>query len=163
MGPKEGQLHVPMFLYTHHDSLVGAEVNWPDGSNNGFLKAAAEAGHHFIIRHLVASKCTVNVYGSGQATPLHHAARYGHAQCVADLLAAGANPDLKDSQGQTSLITAAKNCHSTMSVMKVLIEAKCDMNIQDKGGKTALHYCCHKAIGAQQLLRAGANPDIQVS
>ena len=56
------------------------------------------------------------------------------------------------------LITAAQN--KAIMAMKELIKAKFNLNLRDQQGRTALHYACHKAMGAEMLLRAGADPDL---
>ncbi len=70
--------------------------------------------------------------------------------------------NIKDIMGNTPLLTAAKRCSSSgISAMRKLCEAKCDLDATDYERKTALHYCCHKAVGVELLLSYGANPNIQ--
>ena len=52
------------------------------------------------------------------------------------------NINTKNKDGCAPLIVAAKNCHS--SIIKVLIEAKTDIEAKDKNGKTALGWATYK-------------------
>ena len=64
------------------------------------------------------------------------AARTGHSGTVRDLIAAGANVDVKDKQGNTALIEAARNGHD--EVVRTLLAAGADVRIKNDEGKTAL-------------------------
>jgi ankyrin repeat protein len=57
-----------------------------------------------------------NVYGN---TPLHNAAIYGHLDIVKTLIDAGANPNLKGSNGHTTLELAVRN--DSFDVVKELV------------------------------------------
>jgi ankyrin repeat protein len=54
----------------------------------------------------------------GRATPLHEAAREGHEAIVRALLAAGADPAIRDSLGRTALDLAEVGNHK--SIVKIL-------------------------------------------
>lgn len=75
------------------------------------------------------------------------------------------NPNLRDYQGKTALIIAAKVYTGDKVVLKLLemFKGKLELNAQDENGWTALHYA--SAYGkldlVKALLAAGADPDIR--
>ena len=58
----------------------------------------------------------------------------------------------------TALHLSSQNPHHCMAATKVLVQAGCDLDLQNNKGHTALHYACHKAIGPELLLAAGNIP-----
>lgn len=64
------------------------------------------------------------------------AARTGHAGTVRDMIAAGANVNLKDEHGNTPLIEAARNGHD--DVVRALLAAGADAKARNDDRKTAL-------------------------
>jgi ankyrin repeat protein len=64
------------------------------------------------------------------------AARTGHANTVKDMIAAGANVNVKDEHGNTPLLEAARNGHD--DVVRALLVAGANMKAKNDDGKTAL-------------------------
>lgn len=64
------------------------------------------------------------------------AARTGHSGTVRDMLASGANINIRDEHGNTALIEAARNGHD--DVVRTLIVAGANLNVKNDEGKTAL-------------------------
>ena len=60
------------------------------------------------------------------ATPLHDAAKAGNAAAISALLAAGADPNAKDKNGETPLHTAASRGHT--AAISALLAAGADPN-----------------------------------
>jgi len=92
------------------------------------------------------------------------AARNGHLKTMELLLRSGAQVNLvSEDRGSTALFDAAMGKHEDM--VKTLIDAGADANIQSKEGQTALVV----VVGAgdeeivEMLVRAGADPDIEDS
>jgi uncharacterized protein len=65
------------------------------------------------------------------------------------LIQRGANVDAQDDHGLTALMLCATNC-SSLGVAKVLIQARADVNILSKAGRSALHYAV--VLRSDQLL-----------
>jgi ankyrin repeat protein len=64
------------------------------------------------------------------------AARTGHPGTVRDMLASGANVNVRDEHGNTALIEAARNGHD--DVVRTLLGAGADVKVKNDNGKTAL-------------------------
>lgn len=70
-------------------------------------------------------------------TALHLAVRHGRASTVRLLLANGANINAQDQAGTTALISACDRGH--IDIVRILLEdPDCDINLTDKGGRSAL-------------------------
>ena len=93
------------------------------------------------------------------------AASEGNLDALKQHIAAGTdlNQRSRDGQKSTLLITAA--ALGRVEVAKALIEAKADLNLQDKDGSTALitaAFLCHPEI-VEALLKAGADNAIKTN
>lgn len=91
---------------------------------------------------------------------LHIVTKRGDAAWVGYLLRFGANPDLKDREGNTPLIISAISRWS--EGVRIYILVKAQLNAQNRLGETALLKAVQNRDAAmvKQLLDAGANPDI---
>ncbi|XP_051556483.1 KN motif and ankyrin repeat domain-containing protein 4-like isoform X2 [Myxocyprinus asiaticus] len=70
-------------------------------------------------------------------TALHLAVRHGRVPIVRLLLAQGADPNAQDHAGTTPMISACDRGH--INVVRILLEdTNCDVNLKDKGGRSAL-------------------------
>ena len=147
------------------DVLLRAGINpeTVDSARGSALSTAVSAGHDDVVRHLAAavSRSGLNARWRG-STALHRAVAGGRGTCVGALVDAGANVNTVDSAGDTPLIVAAKHCRQSLASMKFLVSAGCDLERVDAERRTALHYACYRAVGAELLLSAGAKTDVQV-
>ena len=75
------------------------------------LVDAAEEGDLRALQKCLAAGADPNaqLVGDWRGSSLHQAAYHGHADCVAALLAAGANPNIRDADGNAPLHEAARN------------------------------------------------------
>eukprot|EP00128_Syssomonas_multiformis_P010780 Colp12_sorted_trinity150504_noHs@20119 len=68
--------------------------------------------HRLLVEYFNNCEVKVNYkFGKSQRTYLHLAAGIGSQECVAELLARGAEVDAADGQGNTALHLAARNGH----------------------------------------------------
>ena len=82
------------------------------------------------------------------------AARTGHSGTVRDMLASGANVNVRDEHGNTALIEAARNGHD--DVVRTLLTAGADVKIKNREGKTALMLAAQGGHeDTAQALRSG--------
>jgi ankyrin repeat protein len=118
----------------------------------------------------------------GGFTPLLYAAREGCVECVKNLLAAGADPDLEDPERITPLVLALMNLHFEAAI--ALINGGADVDKWDFFGRSPLYMAADvstlptKGNGAMAvlpsedsvtaldvaklLLQKGANPNLQL-
>ncbi|XP_038620066.1 LOW QUALITY PROTEIN: poly [ADP-ribose] polymerase tankyrase-2 [Tachyglossus aculeatus] len=91
-------LEVAEYLLQH-----GADVNAQDKGGLIPLHNAASYGHVDVAALLIKYQACVNATDKWAFTPLHEAAQKGRTQLCALLLAHGADPALKNQEGQTPL------------------------------------------------------------
>lgn len=95
------------------------------------------------------------------ATPLHWATRQGHLSAVVLLMAAGADPTLRDAEGCSCIHLAAQFGHTAL--VAYFIARGVNPDIQDRGGMTALMWASWKISAldpVRLLLTLGANPSM---
>ena len=125
------------------------------------LHEAAKTGdldsvNHFITVHMADVNATI-IYGK---TPLHEAARYGHASVVSVLIAAGADVNAKNSGDFTPLHNAATYGHD-VSVVSILIAAGADVNAKDNiNGWTPLHGSARGGSASVASILLAAEADV---
>ena len=90
---------------------------------------------------------------------LHIVTKRGDAKYLRYLLQQGANPNLKDGQGNTPLILAVVTGHDEL--VPILTAAKANANLGNSGGETPLIMAVHRRNLdlVRTLVDAGADPD----
>ena len=98
--------------------------------------------------------------GIDRATPLMYASDRGHTEIVKVLLAADADVNAANYNGDTALILAS--VEERAEVVKMLIAAGADLDAKQIRGSTALHFVIfnNNAEIVKMLLDAGANTKI---
>lgn len=94
---------------------------------------------------------------------IHVAAKQGHREICSLLLARGVSINVKDSAGFTPLMwSISPNQDLNHSVFSFLIQRNCELNSQDAGELTALHWAaiCGQLDTCKILLENGAAADI---
>jgi tankyrase len=93
----------------------GADVNAQDKGGLIPLHNASSYGHVDIAALLIKFNTCVNAVDKWGFTPLHEAAQKGRTQLCALLLAHGADPTMKNQEGQTSLdLTTAEDVRALL-------------------------------------------------
>jgi ankyrin repeat protein len=146
------------------------KISWTDEdygfklpSLRGFntLHIASHKGQAGIIRMLLATKSHLDVdsmTGDGRSA-LHVAALAEHAEVVQELLRAGANALLRDSEGQTAMHMAARSGNIAVA-RQILNECSECLLLRDNNMQTPLHQAViqgHEKM-VMFLLEKGADP-----
>ncbi|ALC44789.1 Hip14 [Drosophila busckii] len=138
----------------------GWDVNQPDSETVTLLHWAAINNRRDIIRYFLEKNATVDAVGGElNATPLHWATRQGHLGAVVLLMAAGADPRIRDAEGCSCIHIAAQFAHTAL--VAYFIAKGVDPDLQDRGGMTALMWAAWKVCAldpVRLLLTLGANP-----
>jgi hypothetical protein len=100
-----------------------------------FVKAAQEDNLETLASLISETDVNLRDQQSG-TTALEHAVRNGNREMVQFLLAAGANPNVRDSSGRTALMNLDDD--TTADLVWDLINNGAKVNLQDEAGNTAL-------------------------
>jgi ankyrin repeat protein len=160
-----GKLEAVQFLIS-----ASANPNYLDReSKDTILIAAASSGHPEVVSEILKYKVDVNARDKSGKTALMYvgeayivdeededASEARKAAVAERLFAGGANPEIKDNEGQTALFFA---CYAP-KLMKVLLAKGADPNASDNEGQTALMDCNH-VVSLTLLLASGANPSLR--
>ena len=133
----------------------------PMDSTRSLHKAAEDGDLATLERLLHDDPYLVASREEYKLTPLHRAARAGHADLAAALLGRSAAVDARDYGGGTALHGAATHGHGEAAA--VLLDGGADVNAVDEEGLAPLHYAAragHEATAALLLAR-GADPNIR--
>lgn len=174
---------------------AGAQVNFQDEKGVSVLMNAVRSGHYRQVRGLISHGADVNAVDyAGQsvmeyavqrgsrpiiaalqqagarqvsvsANPLHQAVKARDISLCQKLLADGAAPNDKDSNGRTALGWAAHNA-AALKIVELLIQNGADVNSVDSNGRTPLVDAAVWNWGKTGniltlLLEAGADPNHQ--
>jgi ankyrin repeat protein len=132
---------------------AGANVKTrsPSGSWTPLLLAAMHNQSLSTFMILVKAGALINEQGPDGETALILAAANNNPEVVAILIDAGANTEVQDNEGLTSLMVAAKYTKNS-EVVTTLLKAGADEKVKDKLGKTAYDY----AMGNPKLVGTDA-------
>ena len=101
------------------------------------LMHAVDRGDVSAIRRLLSKReNAVDAQDQDGRTALRHAVDSGHEAAVVELLAAGANPNIRDRTGVTPFIAAAGGCQ--VRAAGDLLAAGADPDAKDNAGYTAI-------------------------
>ncbi|CCI49617.1 unnamed protein product [Albugo candida] len=119
------------------------QVKTPD--QNSPLHEAALNGQVLILQHILYHLQSdqdmvslVNLRNQFGNTPLHNAALAGSHKCVDELLKAHADVSIRNANGSTPLHHACYSENANCSVIKLLVNAGCNINEEDNNGNTPL-------------------------
>ena len=133
-------------------------------TSRALLCAAAEAGDVEAVKQLLDCRADANA-AYDDWPPLLHAARNDCADVASALMAHGADPNARDSDGTTALILAARYNHHNVAC--ALLSGGACPNATNASGSTALAFAagsfffnrCDDAM-TLLLLQHGADPNI---
>lgn len=141
---------------------AGWDVNQPDSETVTLLHWAAINNRRDIMGYLLERGAMVDAVGGElNATPLHWATRQGHLGACVQLMQAGADPSLRDSEGCSCIHIAAQFGHTAILAYFIARGVPCDL--QDRGGMTALMWSAWKVQAldpVRLLMTLGSSPSI---
>ena len=99
---------------------AGAPMEWanPDWYGWRAIHTASACGRKDVVAFLGSRGADVNAVTDSQSTPLHFAATNGHASVCTTLLALGADPAAKTTDGETALDRARANNPKCVAVLE---------------------------------------------
>lgn len=121
--------------------LLSAGADPHATTKNGYTpwdRAAAGGCTELLSAMLSSDKADLERANGAGWTVLITTARYGYAETVNMLLAAGANPNAAKDDGWTPLMMAAKHGH--VEIVNMLLSAGANPHAKSKGGKTILNW-----------------------
>lgn len=113
--------------------LRGADINLSDNEGRTVLMRSPD-----IIPFINLSSVELNKTDNSGYTLLHWAAMWNNTNLIQMLIQAGSNPNISTTSGKTPLMSASENANN--EAIKVLLQLGADIQQQDSGGYTALHY-----------------------
>lgn len=137
----EGVSAVLWAIYHGHPAVGRLIANHK--SQIDVFEAAALGDRHVMAQYLAASPAALNAFSADGFTPLGLAAYFGHLEMVQELLAAGADPNVrsKNPLGVMPLHSALSN--GSKEIARALIKGGADINAASAEGWTPLHYCAY--------------------
>jgi ankyrin repeat protein len=121
----------------------GADVNATNHDGDPPLWLALTMQQFATAKLLVQAGCQTNfLFAETELTLLQRAVLEGKLPLVKFLLQSGANVNLHDNPEQASALHVAAGLGDQVSdIIRELVRAKADVNLQDVQGCTALHRC----------------------
>ena len=154
---RTGQSTSVMFLL---DSGADVKIGKPDGNTCLYLAVHGHCSKD-TLQKIIDQGSDVNAFNRKGETALIRACYIAQTELVKILLKNGADPNISDASGYSSLLAAIYgNC--TNETLKEIIACKADLDAQNKDGRTALMLAClfKQQEAVQIILEAGSNPNI---
>lgn len=135
----------------------GADVNQVSSSGEPLFHQAIFASDS-LTRLLLERGADPGRTGDTGETPLHPAVRSGRAETVTFLIERGVPIDAPSKNGDTPLLTALRRSYHPRNpaVVRVLLEAGADPNVQAHDGLTPMHLASDLPAVQLLLRRHGA-------
>ena len=154
---RTGQSESVMFLLE-----AGADVNIvkPDGNTCLYLAIHGHCSKETVLK-MIEQGVNVNVLNNNGQTALLLACLTAQEPYVKPLLEKGADPNISDANGFSSLIAAVYG-HCSNQTLQEIITHKADLDFQDNRGRTALVLAClyRQQDSVRILLKTASNPNI---
>lgn len=142
------------------DELSGETPPTPIDPQAAQLMNDLRAGNRESFQKMLQENSrSANRKGPGGSTPLMYAVLYGDADAVRRLLDSGADPNIKNDEGATSLMWAVDDLEKS----QLLLNQGADVNARSADGRSPLFIATSRFGAApvvKLLLDRGANPSI---
>ena len=122
------------------------------------------------IKNITKTNINLNKIINDYETILHKVVQNNNINGVRLLLKAGAKPNIKDINGNTSLHLAA--CRGSLNIVKLLLKYGANPNLKDNSGETPMHtiFECEQQGRTKRsynvielLLKSGGKPNIKTN
>lgn len=135
----------------------------PEVATKEALNLAALSGDMVNLERLLKLNIWVDFSTKDGVTSLMLAMQGGKAQAAEALIVRGADVNLQDAEGNTSLHHLVKNLDNKIEdALKVLVSAKINLEARNNMGETALQIAAKNknALGVKLLIAAGADQSV---
>ncbi|XP_076086415.1 uncharacterized protein LOC143057068 [Mytilus galloprovincialis] len=125
--------------------LAGADVNLANTRGQTPVFIASLKGHLEIVELLLQYNCNINQLDDIGGSPFYFSCQNNHIDICKLLLRQTAKPDVNIRPynfGHTPLIVSSFK--GDLQLVNLLLQHNCDVNLQDKGMRSALHYAVFK-------------------
>jgi hypothetical protein len=130
--------HVRVGQYISQNPRVVIDEQRASGKH-GLLHKAAQRGHVRVMNMLLEAGAQLSDKGRNGDTPLHLAARAGHAMCVKNMVNHGADHSITNDLGHDAVYYAVYGCAGSVGQVSpstlVLIHCGADVSSYVKSGK----------------------------
>lgn len=138
------------------------QVNWQSAEGHTALMTAAINDHVYLVQALLATgNAGINLVDTECRSALHFASLNGYTDIVKILLQDGADPDLKDSNGNNAFLEAIDR--DKAEAAQTLFNYVKNMRSENSQGRQAIHLASEKGwVGfISALTEQGADPNAQ--
>lgn len=159
----EAVLHDPQTKQVRFLAELGVDFSEPDSDGRTALGIAVEQNRADLVRLLLHGKGDVDFHQDGIQSPLLMTMERGNMEILQLLIAAGADVNRKNENGEPCLRSALlKTRIHTSEILILLINSGADVNAVNHCGESALHLAVYKGDPArvQILLSAGARTNM---
>ncbi|WP_282043073.1 ankyrin repeat domain-containing protein [Winogradskyella flava] len=111
-------------------------INCYDSYKRTFLILSASKGNEAVLNYFIEKGADIDFQDKNGYCALHFAAQNNEIEIMRVLLNKGANPNLRDSYGNTPIWTAIMNTKDDFSIIKLLMENKADIETQNNHKKS---------------------------
>ncbi|CAC5401582.1 unnamed protein product [Mytilus coruscus] len=125
--------------------LAGADVNLANTRGQTPVFISSLKGHLEIVELLLHHNCNINQLDDIGGSPFYFSCQNNHIDICKLLLRQTEKPDINIRPynfGHTPLIVSSFK--GDLQLVNLLIQHNCDVNLQDKGLRSALHYAVFK-------------------
>ena len=129
------------------------------GDGETLLHIFARKGYTGFLKFLIKNKVPIDVKDISSSTAMQEAVYNGNTEAAILLLQAGADPNSRNSSGNTALHLVMPEA-SRSKLFNELITAGANPNLKDNYGETPLHIAARIGMDdgiLEQLLKAGAD------
>ncbi|KAM7154809.1 putative ankyrin repeat domain-containing protein 26-like protein [Molossus nigricans] len=112
------------------------DVNYRDKKNRTALHLDCVFGHPAVVSLLADSKCLLDLCDLDNRTPLIKAVQCQQEECVAALLDRGADPNIRDIDGNSALHHAVLG--ESVAILAKLLLSNVNMEVRNKDNLTPL-------------------------